>query len=190
MYRSRAQGPSKWRAQQAERNEPQHSQPGTCPVPHSGPNSSQPGVLHPPLPPQPQGVDGKAHRHEVPVRKLEEMKAVWREESEEERGALLIVSLLLSPLFSVSQCVVWKALIIFTVRKKKRIWKKTQDNKVEKREEGKKWRYVSGDRWWVGCCVCVSRKKDRKVQTWVFFSKYANLLASLIPQLLAQQSTI
>lgn len=38
-------------------------------------------------------------------------------------------------------------------------------------------------------CVCV--KKERQKSTDMgFFSKYANLLASLIPQLLAQQSTI
>ncbi|XP_075953734.1 voltage-gated potassium channel subunit beta-2 isoform X1 [Anarhichas minor] len=65
MYGPRAEGPAQRRAQQAERHQPQHGQPGPRPLPHRGPDSSHPELLHPPVPPQPQGVHRQAHRHEV-----------------------------------------------------------------------------------------------------------------------------
>ena len=76
VHGPRAEGPAQRRAQQAERHQPQHSEPGPRPLPHRGPDSSQPGLLHPPLPPQPQGVHRQAHRHEVPVRRLM-VETVW-----------------------------------------------------------------------------------------------------------------
>lgn len=110
----------------------------------------------------------------------------WRRVRRKEEVCL--VSLLFSMLFPVSQCMVWKALTVLIVRKRNKFERKHKMIKWKKMAGGKKmklceqWQVMSGM-----VCVCECVEKDRQKKGQIFF-KYANLLASLIPQLLAQQS--